>query len=352
MEVFLGGSCNPTKWRDRVAIPILEANNIHYYNPQKSCWTIDMIEMEREAKEKAKCILFVIDKDTRSLVSMNETVEYICRNSHVVVVVVQELNDDDQRLDGVNICHEEWEELKRGRIFIQYLAKLYNVPCFSNVKSAVHGIVTWISSPKLNTPVQDTGISYCHQKEIVQRMKHTRPKSVSLIKRSSKILHSFRQHLISGRKAQDCIIGKVDKGLVYLGHSESTWQNDIVIPMLTKENIAYIDSYDIGITLLEDMECCKSQMPSKASICLSLLFLVIENTSRCISKMIQTMELVCTSQVPILLVVQDVETSDSCGREQQDLHRARCYLKEAAIRNDVPVFTTIEKATESIYKHL
>jgi hypothetical protein len=35
-EVFLGGACNPTRWRFTVAIPFLEACGITYYNPQVS----------------------------------------------------------------------------------------------------------------------------------------------------------------------------------------------------------------------------------------------------------------------------------------------------------------------------
>lgn len=32
-EIFLGGSCNPTTWRQDEAIPILEKLGITYYNP-------------------------------------------------------------------------------------------------------------------------------------------------------------------------------------------------------------------------------------------------------------------------------------------------------------------------------
>jgi hypothetical protein len=33
--VFLGGSCDPTKWRAEIAIPMLEKAHITYYNPQR-----------------------------------------------------------------------------------------------------------------------------------------------------------------------------------------------------------------------------------------------------------------------------------------------------------------------------
>lgn len=32
-EVFLGGSCNPTTWRQDIAIPLLKSLGITYYNP-------------------------------------------------------------------------------------------------------------------------------------------------------------------------------------------------------------------------------------------------------------------------------------------------------------------------------
>ena len=34
MMVFLGGSCNPTTWRKDIAMPLLEAGGVTYYNPQ------------------------------------------------------------------------------------------------------------------------------------------------------------------------------------------------------------------------------------------------------------------------------------------------------------------------------
>jgi hypothetical protein len=38
-EVFLGGSCNPTTWRQEVAIPILKNLGITYYNPVRHLQT-------------------------------------------------------------------------------------------------------------------------------------------------------------------------------------------------------------------------------------------------------------------------------------------------------------------------
>ena len=49
--MFLGGSCNPTTWRDDLAIPFLKENSVTYYNPQVSNWRPELIEIEDQAKQ-------------------------------------------------------------------------------------------------------------------------------------------------------------------------------------------------------------------------------------------------------------------------------------------------------------
>lgn len=55
-----------------IAIPFLEKYGITYYNPQVDQWIPEMIEMERKAKDDARILFFVIDDQTRSIVSMIE----------------------------------------------------------------------------------------------------------------------------------------------------------------------------------------------------------------------------------------------------------------------------------------
>ena len=50
-QVFLGGACNPTSWRQDVAIPILSQHSISFYNPQRPDWDPQMIEIEDQAKQ-------------------------------------------------------------------------------------------------------------------------------------------------------------------------------------------------------------------------------------------------------------------------------------------------------------
>lgn len=87
LQIFLGGSCNPTTWRQNVAIPYLEMNGISYYNPQVDNWTPEVVNSERYAKQNAKILLFVIDKQTRSTVSLVESAFMAGENKSVVLVI-------------------------------------------------------------------------------------------------------------------------------------------------------------------------------------------------------------------------------------------------------------------------
>lgn len=71
-QVFLGGSCNPTTWRADIAIPWLQKNVISFYNPQVDNFTEDLLEIENKAKEIAHVLFFVINDQTRAVMSMVE----------------------------------------------------------------------------------------------------------------------------------------------------------------------------------------------------------------------------------------------------------------------------------------
>ena len=71
-DVFLGGSCNPTTWRQDTAIPHLKSQNITYYNPQQANWVPEMIELEHQAKQSSRVLLFVVANQTRNVSGMIE----------------------------------------------------------------------------------------------------------------------------------------------------------------------------------------------------------------------------------------------------------------------------------------
>jgi hypothetical protein len=86
-QIFLGGSCNPTTWRQSVAIPYLELNGITYYNPQIDNWTPELVKIERHAKQSAQVLFFVFDEQTRSTVSLVESAFMAGEGKKLVLVI-------------------------------------------------------------------------------------------------------------------------------------------------------------------------------------------------------------------------------------------------------------------------
>jgi len=87
VQIFLGGSCNPTTWRQKVAIPHLELHGISYYNPQIDNWTPEVVNIEQHAKKNADYLLFVIDRQTRSTVSLVESAFLAGDGKRLVLVI-------------------------------------------------------------------------------------------------------------------------------------------------------------------------------------------------------------------------------------------------------------------------
>lgn len=71
MKVFLGGTCNGSKWRDRL-IPLL---NVDYFNPVVEDWTPEC--MDEELKQRAECdvVLYVITPYLTGLFSIAEVID-------------------------------------------------------------------------------------------------------------------------------------------------------------------------------------------------------------------------------------------------------------------------------------
>lgn len=94
MKVFLGGTCNGSKWRESL-IPHLE---IDYFNPVVEDWTPD--DQERELVERAECdiCLYVITPKMNGVYSIAEAV-------------------DDSHRKGVKTVFSLWMKEKNGKEF-------------------------------------------------------------------------------------------------------------------------------------------------------------------------------------------------------------------------------------------
>ena len=71
MKVFLGGTCNESKWRD----DLIEALKIDYFNPVVEDWTPDCQQEELLQREQCDYCLYVITPKMTGVYSIAEAVD-------------------------------------------------------------------------------------------------------------------------------------------------------------------------------------------------------------------------------------------------------------------------------------
>jgi len=147
-QVFLGGACAPTTWRQDTAIPILEEAGVAYYNPQVTDWDEKdaeykkqgipggIIEVEAREKNTSQILLFVFDPQTRGLASMAEVVEYLRKGQHKVILVAGWL-PATLEIGGQVVTQEEIVDINAARSALFHVAKTEGAVVFSDVASAV-----------------------------------------------------------------------------------------------------------------------------------------------------------------------------------------------------------------------
>ena len=145
-NVFLGGSCGETTWREDIAIPLLTANNMTYYNPQVDSdqWNIRKIPEENSIKEQSKCMLFVIAKDSPSIASMTEAA-FLIGNENNLYLVVEDLEVSEEEIPYKMTALSQ-KDNKRARSYIRDTARFHKVPVFSTVNEAICAMLTYNSN--------------------------------------------------------------------------------------------------------------------------------------------------------------------------------------------------------------
>ncbi|MBK9014929.1 MAG: nucleoside 2-deoxyribosyltransferase domain-containing protein [Saprospiraceae bacterium] len=136
MQVFLGGTAGHSTWRKKIAIPILEAAGVTYFNPQLGVgeWTPAHQKIESEAKEKAEVWLFVVSSETRGVASLVEAAYRIGAGGKLALVV-QKIEEEDL-FDGLPLGELERKDLNRGRSYLIEVATQNGVPVFEDVAEA------------------------------------------------------------------------------------------------------------------------------------------------------------------------------------------------------------------------
>jgi hypothetical protein len=149
-QVFLGGSCNPTTWRDDIAIPYFKQHNITFYNPQANSWGPELMEIEDQAKEMADLLLFVIDNQTRSVSSIVEAA-YVAGCGRQLILVIKPLGCQ-VTVAGEVLLDGEAEDLQLSHMYLTDLVEHMSIPVFTDIDKALE--CTRIAL-EMNTNVRD-----------------------------------------------------------------------------------------------------------------------------------------------------------------------------------------------------
>lgn len=262
-DVFLGGSCNPTTWRREVALPLLDDARVKYFNPQVDDWYEELIPIETRAKETAKVVLMVIDNSTRSMVGINEAVEYICRGRRVVLVV------DDLApgtvVEGAEVSAEELADLNGARECLRNLAAKKGVRVFATVHDAVAGTIQWVHEDNLTTFVPEVPRLRKRSSIVLNKWSgQIRPRRATSRSASSTAVLSLVSSSAKERSLQPSRVnsslasesatsgesivqhlgvkfGSYKGGSVYLGGNvvATSWRECVAVPLLRKAGIPF-----------------------------------------------------------------------------------------------------------------
>lgn len=99
-KVFLGGTCNGSKWRDKL-IPMLEIN---YFNPVVADWNEEAYQRELREREECDYCLYVITPMSESVYSIAEIVDDSNKRPDKVIMCVLE-EDDNKVFNKTELKH-------------------------------------------------------------------------------------------------------------------------------------------------------------------------------------------------------------------------------------------------------
>ena len=96
MKVFLGGTCNDSKWRNRL-IPELK---IDYFNPVVSDWTKAAQQEELKQRKECDVCLYTITSKMTGVYSIAEVVDDSNKRPSKTILIVLRDDGSDKFTDG------------------------------------------------------------------------------------------------------------------------------------------------------------------------------------------------------------------------------------------------------------
>ncbi|KAK3769130.1 hypothetical protein RRG08_067107 [Elysia crispata] len=141
-DIYLGGSCGESNWREDVAIPLLKREGISHLNPLVTKWSDYLIPMQAAEREKCRLLLFTIADCTRAIGAMVEAGYYIGLGCRVTLCL--EKLQPYTTIAGEQMTSTALKDYNRGRVYLSDMASREGVPVFENVSESLTSAVNSI----------------------------------------------------------------------------------------------------------------------------------------------------------------------------------------------------------------
>ncbi|XP_003743300.1 uncharacterized protein LOC100897742 [Galendromus occidentalis] len=378
-EVFLGGSCNPTQWRRDEAIPALKSAKVTFYNPQTEDWLPDLINLEQQAKDHARVLLFVHDKETRSLASMVEVGERSALKKQTLVLVIEELGD---QVMGEKLSEGELKEMRRGRNYMRDIAEMCGIRVFTQIREAVQSCIdivkgTCTKAELLPKSDGDLGEKFINTRRSIDNYSTNNelsleerglalqglcgrsiPKEYQMSEKPfineteflmivSEYRYSLKPPLIPNflrtRTSSDKCPVFHNTVFICGPVGNLDWKRDIACPYFTKHLISARERSDPDAEHLMPMEM------KQILKCRVLLFVFPKDTWGAAEMIMASYYIALNAKKVVLCTQQVCENVPVYGErltpyQAKDYNRIRMYLSDQASRNGVPVYDSITEA--------
>lgn len=135
-DVYLGGTCANSEWREKLAVPAFEDSGVTYYNPYLNKWSTRYIAREAAMKDRCRVLLYVITNDSRGISSMLEAAYYYGLGCKVILCIMKIESD---RINNEILSETAKKDYNRARTYLEEITKGGSL--FNNVEDAVKATI-------------------------------------------------------------------------------------------------------------------------------------------------------------------------------------------------------------------
>lgn len=129
MKIFLGGTCNDSKWRDRFTSMLLPL--VEYFDPIVKDWTPECQDEERRQRDVCDYCLYVITPKMSGVYSIAEVVDDSNKRPDKTVFCIQAYDDssafsDSQWQSLMQVSEMVKQNGAKTFIFLDEVARFFN----------------------------------------------------------------------------------------------------------------------------------------------------------------------------------------------------------------------------------